>query len=75
MAYGYSVKLVQANANADSSMLGVKLGRKCIANNIPVTAVAKHFDVSRQTIYNWFCGVYAPQKHTALAVHTYLLAE
>ena len=33
-------------------------------NDIPVSLVAAKFRVSRQTIYNWFCGTHTP--HSSL---------
>jgi hypothetical protein len=61
MSYGYSKRLVQLNNNADQGLLGVRLGRVCIENDVPVSVVAAHLGVSRQTIYNWFCGVSTPR--------------
>jgi transposase len=60
MSYGYSARLINTNKKADQKMLGVKLGRVCVKQNIPVAKVSQHFGVSRQTVYNWFCGVNAP---------------
>ncbi len=56
MSYGYSARLVDSNDEADGDMPGVRLGRLCIAQRIPATEVASRFNVSRATIYNWFCG-------------------
>lgn len=61
MSYGYSTRLIELNNNADDQLLGVRLGRVCIANDVPVLAVAMALGVSRQTVYNWFCGVNAPR--------------
>jgi len=60
MSYGYSARLIAINKKANQTMLGVKLGKVCVKNDIPVAKIARHFGVSRQTVYNWFCGVNAP---------------
>lgn len=59
---GYSLRLVKANQAADPENIGVKLGRYCIANDIPVTTIAVKLGVTRMTIYNWFTGVGVPNK-------------
>lgn len=56
MSYGYSARVIKANVFQDDSLLGVKLGRLCIALDIPVSAIAKDAGVSKQTVYNWFMG-------------------
>lgn len=61
MSYGYSLKLIEANESADGTHLGVQLGRKCIKHGIPVSKVANDLGVTRQSVYNWFCGATAPQ--------------
>ena len=61
MSYGYSSRLIEANKKADTSHLGVYLGRKCIKLDIPVSQIAKQLGVSRMTIYNWFIGLHTPQ--------------
>ena len=53
---GYSQLIVEANKAADSKKLGVRLGRYCITNDIPVKDVMEYFIVSKQTVYNWFTG-------------------
>lgn len=60
MSYGYSARIIAANEKQDDSALGVKLGRSCIALDIPVLDVAKQLGVSKQTVYNWFTGVCDP---------------
>jgi DNA-binding phage protein len=72
MAYGYSLRLIELNREADSSLLGVRLGKVCIRRNIPVSSVAEQLGVSRQTVYNWFVGVNNPQSRLALTVETLL---
>jgi DNA-binding XRE family transcriptional regulator len=61
MSYGYSAKTIQLNKRADSSGLGVALGRAAIKLGISVADVAATLKVSRQTVYNWFVGLYAPR--------------
>lgn len=63
MSYGYSARLVRLNSEADESRVGVALGRVCIARDIPVAHVASVIGVSRQTVYNWFSGMYDPSAH------------
>jgi len=61
MSYGYSKRLVQLNNKADQSLLGVRLGRVCIEYDVPVSVIAAKIGVSRQTVYNWFCGASVPR--------------
>jgi hypothetical protein len=61
MSYGYSKRVVELNNNADDQLIGVRLGRACIECDVPVLRVAMALGVSRQTVYNWFCGVNAPR--------------
>lgn len=56
MPNGYSLITVDAIQNANSTLLGVQLGRICIKNNISAKDVAEFFGVSRMTVYNWFKG-------------------
>ena len=72
MSYGYSHRLIKANKEASGRLLGVRLGRACIKKELPVQAVAAKLNVSRQTIYNWFCGVHAPHDYQVKAVETLL---
>ena len=61
MSYGYSNRLIELNREADDRLLGVRLGRVCIENDVPVSEVSYKLGVSRQTVYNWFCGANAPR--------------
>jgi transcriptional regulator with XRE-family HTH domain len=61
MSYGYSNRLIELNKKADGNSLGVQLGRLCIERDVPVSDVAVHLGVTRQTVYNWFCGANAPR--------------
>ena len=53
---GYTVALVKANRTAPKHLIGVELGTACIRADVPVIEVARHFGVSRQAVYAWFCG-------------------
>lgn len=72
MSYGYSIKLVEANQKADVQHLGVRLGRKCIQHGIPVSKVASDLGATRQTVYNWFCGVTTPQGEFLRLIRDYI---
>ena len=47
---GYSQRVVRTNKEADQKNLGVRLGKFCIARDIPVTDVMSYFDVTKQTV-------------------------
>ena len=72
MIYGYSSRLVTLNKEASGHLIGVKLGRECMERNLPVTQVARELKVSRQTIYNWFCGKGCPRRDKTIAVIAYI---
>ena len=72
MSTGYSLRIRDLNAKADKRKIGVRLGRACIKHDVPVMVVAKHMGVSRATVYNWFCGVSAPQTNTIGLIETYI---
>lgn len=57
MAHGYSVFFINDVHSANPRLLGVRLGKLCIKKQVSVIEVAKHFGVSRQTVYCWFRGV------------------
>jgi transcriptional regulator with XRE-family HTH domain len=69
---GYSLRLCAHNTAADPASLGVQLGHLCIAQDVPVTDVARQLGVSRQTLYNWFCGVNTPQRRFLPAIEAYI---
>lgn len=56
MARSYSEKFLLALQKADSTSLGVKLGRLCVEANLPSAYVARALEVSRVTMYKWFRG-------------------
>lgn len=55
--------------------LGTRLGKYCVNNNVPVTEIAEEFGVSRQTVYNWFFGLYDVDKEKQQEVISYLDAR
>jgi transcriptional regulator with XRE-family HTH domain len=69
---GYSYRLVQANRAANSKHVGVRLGKWCISNDMPVEEVARFFGVSRMTVYSWFTGVSNPHKAKAEKIEEFL---
>jgi transcriptional regulator with XRE-family HTH domain len=72
MSYGYSIRLVKLNKEADRKLLGVRLGRQCIKLGIPVAEVARYLGVSRQTIYNWFMGATMPRATQSEAIKNFI---
>lgn len=70
--YGYTLAIVQANKIASQSNLGVKLGRACIAADVPIFQVAKDFNVTRTTVYNWFSGKTRPSMRMEHAIEQYI---
>jgi len=72
MAQGYSLRLVDQNKMADDRRLGVRLGKACIARDVPVTVVADRFGVTRQTVYNWFRGTSDPSPIYASAMQIFI---
>ena len=72
IGYGYSAGIIKSNRQASPRRIGVKLGRICIDRAIPVKEVASQLGVSRQTIYNWFCGVNDPTPDAETMIARYL---
>ena len=72
MPYGYSQYLVMANKSASKRLVGVALGRACIARGVSVADVAERFGVSRQTVYNWFEGKHDPKPYMLRDIHAYI---
>ncbi|MEI8281525.1 MAG: hypothetical protein WCG75_03880, partial [Armatimonadota bacterium] len=60
-----SPKMTLGMGDTDISIsnLGLELGRICLLHNLSVVMVAKIFEVSRMTVYNWFSGASVPSKH------------
>jgi transcriptional regulator with XRE-family HTH domain len=72
MSQGYSLRICNMNEKADPGSPGVRLGKLCIAQDIPVSVVAKAMGVSRATVYNWFSGVSAPQANAISRIESYI---
>ncbi|CAB4190034.1 hypothetical protein UFOVP1288_31 [uncultured Caudovirales phage] len=80
MSQGYSLLLSEKNRSAlqarygepENVRVGIELGAACLKYNVPVTEVAEHLKVSRQTVYNWFCGVCVPNKLLVPRIKVYL---
>ena len=72
MSYGYTARLIHKNKEASGRLLGVKLGRHCIRNDISVSEVAHTLGVSRQAVYNWFEGVNTPKPPLTALVEKFL---
>ena len=72
MSYGYSARLIETNKKANQKLLGVKLGKVCIRGNTSVADISEELGVSRQTIYNWFCGVSDPHPTIVDKVHSFI---
>lgn len=53
---GYSVFLIQDINDANPFFPGVKLAKRCVALDIPISDVAEYLKVSRPTVYAWFTG-------------------
>lgn len=69
---GYSIRVAEAVKEADGNLLGVQLGRACLARDIPVSKISETFGVTRQTVYNWFLGASEPRGKTCDAIRAYL---
>jgi hypothetical protein len=69
---GYSVRVAEAIGEADINLLGVQLGRACLAQDIPVAEVAKTLGITRQTVYHWFLGLSEPRGKSCDAIRSYL---
>ena len=72
MSYGYSARMVSDIEGADPEHIGVRLGKLCVARNVPVSNVAEKFGVTRQTVYTWFRGGSLPKEPVYTLVNEYL---
>lgn len=75
MSYGYNAKLIKLNKQASRKLLGVRLGRVCIAHDVPVAEVAYKLGVSRQTIYNWFVGASNPRAAFVSSIEKFIASK
>ena len=69
---GYTIRIAQGIKEADGNLMGVKLGRVCLAQDIPVSTVAETLGVTRQTIYHWFLGKSEPRGPACEAIKAYI---
>jgi|APGre2960657404_1045060.scaffolds.fasta_scaffold04308_12 hypothetical protein len=69
---GYSQEIIRNNKCADGTSWGVRLGRYCIQQGIPVKDVSDFFGVTRQTVYNWFDGTHPPMPMFQEAIEQFL---
>lgn len=69
---GYSLWIVRQVEAANPELLGVKLAKFCIANDISVAVVAADLGVSRQAVYRWFVGDYYPHAEMAARIDDWL---
>jgi hypothetical protein len=69
---GYSIRIAEGIRKADGNLLGVQLGRACLARDIPVSTIAVDLGVTRQTVYHWFLGLSEPRGASYDAIQTYL---
>lgn len=69
---GYYISTLQRIERANRSHIGVKLGLVCVEWNIPVTAVARKFGVTRQTVYSWFLGQRQPSQKMIPRITEYI---
>ena len=72
MPHGYSQYTISANKSASKRLVGVALGRACIASGVSVADVAERFGVSRQTVYNWFEGRHDPRPELLRGIEAYV---
>lgn len=72
MSQGYTIKVAEAIKNADGNLIGVQLGRACLSRDISVLEAARTLGVTRQTVYQWFCGETSPQAYHLDAIQAWL---
>lgn len=69
---GYTIRVAKGIQEADGNLMGVKLGRVCLAQDIPVSTVAEALGVTRQTIYHWFLGKSEQRGPACEAIEAYI---
>jgi transcriptional regulator with XRE-family HTH domain len=72
MSQGYTIKVAEAIKNADGNLIGVQLGRVCLSRDISVLEAARTLGVTRQTVYQWFCGETCPQAYHLDVIQAWL---
>lgn len=60
---GHDTQFIRRVEEADQHPAVLYLANMCIDYEIPITAVADEFGVSRATIYNWMTGKTVPRPH------------
>jgi hypothetical protein len=72
----YGDKLLIQLQQADSSLLGVQLGRLCVEANLPVAYICAALEVSRNTVHLWFRGhVMHESKRKVVEAFMYLVEQ
>lgn len=72
MSRGYSLRMAKAILAADAGNPGVQLGLACLEHDVPVSEVAKAFNCTRTTVYNWFCGAYQPHESVREQIRAFI---
>ena len=57
---GYSAGMVALVDAADPALITTRFAKFCIANDVSVAQISRHFGVSRPAIYEWFKGNSVP---------------
>lgn len=70
--YGYSSALVELVNQRDPDEVSTRFAKLCITQGIPALEVAKHFSVSKVTVYAWFKGLSRPRPMHEEMMRTYL---
>jgi predicted DNA-binding protein YlxM (UPF0122 family) len=52
----YSQEFLLNLNTLDGDRIGVQLAKACVNADLPITEIAKVFNVSRMTVHNWFRG-------------------
>ena len=71
-ARGYASGFIEQVKAADATLVGVQLGRLCVAHSIPAAWVAARVGVTRTMVYRWFVGGFSPQGERLKKVQTLL---
>jgi hypothetical protein len=68
MPTGYTRRFIKNVNQANPKKIGVQFAKACITRSIPAREIAEYFEVSKVTVYSWFCGKSnAPEKfHVAM---------
>lgn len=59
---GYTSTVIKRAKALDPSLPVTKFALLCIERDIPVTRIAREFDVTRATVYSWFNGSMTPRE-------------